>query len=247
MPPGFRRMGSDGRAAARDRRDERHVAGGVDVRDLNRPRRCVEPCQGRPRRAARAGLPQECQAASVGRPGRQRIAERRGRDEPDRLSLGEQPDEAVIVPVRHERQRPSVGRPGGRLARPARVEQLLGRLRPVDRCDPDLLVPHERDPRAVGRGRRFIAVADQARRAARDRHRPDLNLRLDRVPGRIGRCLRLAVRSVIAATHVDQRRAVAGERQLRQLLPVILTVRREAPWLERWAVARRRRCARRVR
>ena len=143
-------------------------------------------------------------------------------------------DEAVIVAVRHERQRASVGRPRRRLAGAAREERRLGRLRAVERRDPDAAILHERDAVAVRRNRWLVAFAQQLRRAAGRRHRPHLHLRLYRAARRIGHQVAFGgpVRSVVAAAHVHDRLAVGGKRQVRQLLPVVFGVAGDAPRVE---------------
>ena len=224
--PGFRRIGSTGGSPLVTAVTARHVAG---RRGRRRPE-CDQTAgrsgsrQRRARRAAGAGLAHEGDLLSVHRPDRHRVARRRRREVANRLVRREEPDEAVIAAVRHERERPAVGRPGGRLAGPAREERGSGRLRAVDRREPDLPVRARtrracRRARSPARRRRRAASASPPATApttpassAGSGCRPDW---ADRSAG---------VRSVVAAAHVDDRLAVVRKRQVRQFLAVVFAV-----------------------
>ena len=206
------------------------------IGDQNRPRRRLGPCQWRPWRTARAGLTQKRDPFSVRRPGGLRIARGRGRDKANRLPRREQADEAVIVPVRHERKRPPVRRPDRRLARATRVKRLPRLGRAIECREPNLAIPHEGHHITAGRNDRLVAFSDESRRSTRHADRPYLNPRLNRASGGIGRRFSLAIRSVIAAANVHDGRAVARKRELRQLLPVVFAIRRDPARLEIWSV-----------
>src|SRR5439155_8755631 len=117
-------------------------------------------------------------------------------------------DEAVIRSIRYECQSAAIRRPRGRLARPARIESRLRRLRHVDGRNPDPSFPQERHASAVGCNDRTIAIAKKSWRSARHGHGPYLNPRLKRAFGGIWRTLARTVRTVISSPHVDDRLAV---------------------------------------
>ena len=183
------------------------------------------------RDAAVSRFSHEQDAGSVRRPGRQGIDRRGRRQIPDRVArVREQRDEAVIPAVGHERERASVGRPG-RGVTGAAHEKRLGGPGAVDRRDPDPAVAHERDASGFRSHRRFVAVADQLRRAAVHAHRPDLHSRLHRSARRI-RCesaVRRPVGAVVSAAHVHNRPAVVAEREAGEFLAVVVRVRGDAP------------------
>ena len=147
------------------------------------------------------------------------------------VRIGEERDEAVVVAVRHERERVSVRRPRWRLAAAPREERRFSRLRSVERRDPDAVVLHECDTIPVRRDRRFVAFAQQLGCAAAGCHGPHLHLRLIRTARWIGHEIAFCrpVRSVIASPHVGDRLAVVRKRQVGQLLAVVLGVAGDAP------------------
>src|SRR4029077_3662969 len=96
----------------------------------------------------------------------------------------------------------------------------------VDRRKPNAPVTHESDDVTGWSDSRIVAVPHKLWRSAASGYRPDLHSRLYRTFGRIWRNVRGLIRTVIAAPHVHDGFPVVRERKLRQLLPIILRIRR---------------------
>src|SRR5262249_41879668 len=152
----------DGCFAARDRRNggnvwvqpQRNFSG----HHLPWPFR---PCGGRGGRPAVTGLAQERNLASVRRPRRLRIAPGRRRNEADRLVRQIKADKTMVSPVRDKRQLLPVRRPRRRVARTARIKELLRLLRSIDWRNPDLPVSDESDAIRIRRYSRIVTFTDQ--------------------------------------------------------------------------------------
>ncbi len=196
------------------------------VRDPNLPGHRI-PLQRILRRAAVAVQADEREALAVGRPARRDILRGGRREVFDRRRIvAIDADETVVGSRGDEGERRPVGRPLQIRRLTAIEEELLGGCAAVDRRDHGRTVVGEGDARAVGRDDRCVAVPEQLRRTAAGRYRPDLHLRLHRARGRV-RLQRFGpVRVVIAPAHVDDVRAVVGDREIGQLLAVV-AVRRE--------------------
>jgi hypothetical protein len=181
-------------------------------------------------RTAATWLTHERDPLPVWRPSRHRIPRRRGGEVLNWFPLRSiDADVAVRLPVRNKGQHRSIRGPHRRFDLAAREEQLRRRCGTVDGRKPDAPVLDECDLFRPRCDHRRVAIAKQHRVAPGRCDRPHLHLRLYGTAGgiRLKVALGIPVRSVIAATHVHEIRAIIRERQVRELLPFVGVVPRE--------------------
>src|SRR6185295_14461509 len=204
----------------------------LNICDNESPRK-VDLCQRGPRRAAGSRLAEKRDLLSIRRPCRQGIARGRWGDKSDGLVRSEQSDKTVIGSIRNKRERASVRRPDRRFGRTPREEQQLRGLRSINGCRPDPLVFRECNAATVGSNDEIVAVGEDLCLSTGHRHRPYLDLRLNRKLGRVRRTvITRPPGAVVPATDIDDCLAIVGECEMRQLLSIVILIRRDSPSLE---------------
>ncbi len=168
----------------------------------------------------KAGTSNKGDRASVRRPARHAVAVGRGRKIAHAIAAEiVDCDKTVIVAVTHERDLASVGRPLWTGIVPAKVGELMGRRRPRNRSDPQLLARRPNRELSIRREFDIFAffrcaphLAQHSGSAGIYINRPDLLLARSQAAGGIGDA---SVFVGLAAENVNQRAAIGGDAQAR--------------------------------